>query len=797
MSHVTCHQFLCPTIDGLYPHPTDCDKYYQCSNKIGTQHHCVPGTYWSESNSVCSWPDDVPECDKRGRRVLPSSSKNNKVDITDEKGVPTELRDDARLTTVLDNQGINQSVPFHATDFKPSVAPAASAVDTSPGIRDTEDVPASTTISYAAESFFSDFRCPNREGFYRDPYNCRNYYYCNNWASYKRLCPPQEFFDYDTLGCAPKSEVEGCLYFGEPVNMEVLIPATPGKVRFDCPKDHGYYPDLDDCSFYFECILGNAFRRQCMHGTLFDRVRNKCTWENLVRDCTSLIRGDKDTITKGSVVVDFDCPKPDGYYRKPDNCRAYYHCIDNNAALLECESGSLFDVYLGKCTWSKMVSDCDENDKPIGTSKVQHAADIQQNKSNEQALVQRPAQTTEYTYLDTTVSDYTKNIVYPAGSIFDFACPLPNGLFRDEENCAIFYHCLSDVPYKGYCRRGHGFDTDMMMCISVDKIPGCESQQVEEQTKSLESAEVAILEAVTPEDKPAVSILEAVEPEDKPPVSILEAMTPPEKVLNVGVIDYRSFKCPEEEGYFRDIEDCAVYYFCTKWKVYQHQCKPGTIFDMVKHTCTWPHLVDGCDGTKESLNLDSTAANTGLNFENTEIIFKEPLYATVPAETIEQHGESLPDINAITEASSVTFVCPPIFDGFYGDPISCSRFYRCIGGKMYTFSCPRGTYFDNLRFLCNFESEVTDCTAGGIRNTIISQNDEGESSFDHSPPDFNAANLQCPERDGVFAHPRSCSKFMYCTKYIPKIYECPRDLVYNIHIHTCDYPDDVVCKLYD
>ncbi|XP_050410540.2 uncharacterized protein LOC126825102 isoform X1 [Patella vulgata] len=773
ISHVTCHQFLCPIIDGLYPHPTDCDKYYQCSNRIGTQLNCVPGTYWSESNSVCSWPDDVPECDKRGRRGLPSSSKNSKVDITDEKGDPTELREETRLTTVLDNQGINESVPFHAMDFKPSVVPRTSAVETSSGTLDTEDVPASTTITYAAESFFSDFRCPNIEGFYRDPFNCRNYYYCINWAPYKRICPPQEFFDNDILGCAPKSEVEGCLYYGEPENMEFLTPTTPGKVQFNCPKDHGYYPDLDDCSFYFECILGNAFRRQCMHGTLFDRVRNKCTWENLVRDCKSLTRGDKDIITKGSVVVEFDCPEPDGYYRKPDNCRAYYHCIDNNAALLECESGSLFDVYLGKCTWSKMVSDCDENDKPIDTIKVQQTVDIQQNQSNDQVLVKRP------------------------GSIFDFACPLPNGHFRDEENCAIFYHCLSDVPYKGYCRSGHGFDTDMLMCISADKIPGCESQQVEEPIKSLESAEVTILEAVTPEDKPGMSILEAVEPKDKPAVSILEAMTPPDKVLNVGVIDYRSFKCPEEEGYFRDIEDCAVYYFCTKWKVYQHQCKPGTVFDMVKHICTWPHLVDGCDETKESINQDSTAASTGLNSENTEIRFKEPISPTLPTETIEQHGENLPDINAITEASSITFVCPPIYDGYYGDPISCSRFYRCIGGEMYTFSCPRGTYFDNLRFLCNFESEVTDCTTGGIRNTMISQNDEGESSFDHPPPDFNAVNLQCPERDGVFAHPRSCSKFIYCTKYIPKIYECPRDLVYNIHIHTCDYPDDVVCKLYD
>ncbi|XP_050410542.2 chitin-binding domain protein cbd-1 isoform X3 [Patella vulgata] len=658
ISHVTCHQFLCPIIDGLYPHPTDCDKYYQCSNRIGTQLNCVPGTYWSESNSVCSWPDDVPECDKRGRRGLPSSSKNSKVDITDEKGDPTELREETRLTTVLDNQGINESVPFHAMDFKPSVVPRTSAVETSSGTLDTEDVPASTTITYAAESFFSDFRCPNIEGFYRDPFNCRNYYYCINWAPYKRICPPQEFFDNDILGCAPKSEVEGCLYYGEPENMEFLTPTTPGKVQFNCPKDHGYYPDLDDCSFYFECILGNAFRRQCMHGTLFDRVRNKCTWENLVRDCKSLTRGDKDIITKGSVVVEFDCPEPDGYYRKPDNCRAYYHCIDNNAALLECESGSLFDVYLGKCTWSKMVSDCDENDKPIDTIKVQQTVDIQQNQSNDQVLVKRP-------------------------------------------------------------------------------------------------------------------------------------------VLNVGVIDYRSFKCPEEEGYFRDIEDCAVYYFCTKWKVYQHQCKPGTVFDMVKHICTWPHLVDGCDETKESINQDSTAASTGLNSENTEIRFKEPISPTLPTETIEQHGENLPDINAITEASSITFVCPPIYDGYYGDPISCSRFYRCIGGEMYTFSCPRGTYFDNLRFLCNFESEVTDCTTGGIRNTMISQNDEGESSFDHPPPDFNAVNLQCPERDGVFAHPRSCSKFIYCTKYIPKIYECPRDLVYNIHIHTCDYPDDVVCKLYD
>lgn len=71
------------------------------------------------------------------------------------------------------------------------------------------------------------------------------------------------------------------------------------------------------------------------------------------------------------------------------------------------------------------------------------------------------------------------------------------------------------------------------------------------------------------------------------------------------------------------------------------------------------------------------------------------------------------------------FVCPPVIDGFYGDPIYCQRFYRCVGDKKYSFTCPSGTFFDNGRFICNFKEKVSECTSSGLR---ISQAGNGTMS---------------------------------------------------------------------
>lgn len=57
------------------------------------------------------------------------------------------------------------------------------------------------------------------------------------------------------------------------------------------------------------------------------------------------------------------------------------------------------------------------------------------------------------------------------------------------------------------------------------------------------------------------------------------------------------------EGYFRDPEDCAVYYVCVpngdQWSVYTFTCPPGTVFDLTTNNCNYPEFVPGCEVSKK------------------------------------------------------------------------------------------------------------------------------------------------------------------------------------------------------
>lgn len=45
-------------------------------------------------------------------------------------------------------------------------------------------------------------------------------------------------------------------------------------------------------------------------------------------------------------------------------------------------------------------------------------------------------------------------------------------------------------------------------------------------------------------------------------------------------------------------------------------------------------------------------------------------------------------------------------DGTFRDPINCSKFFVCSGGRMFPFECPQGLMYDLLSSACDWESNV-------------------------------------------------------------------------------------------
>ncbi|WP_160712299.1 chitin binding peritrophin-A domain-containing protein [Chitinophaga solisilvae] len=67
-------------------------------------------------------------------------------------------------------------------------------------------------------------------------------------------------------------------------------------------------------------------------------------------------------------------------------------------------------------------------------------------------------------------------------------------------------------------------------------------------------------------------------------------------------------------------------------------------------------------------------------------------------------------------------------NGYYADPTDCSKFYRCMDGTYYPYTCMPGTVFNPATVQCDWPENVPGCEAGGgtkqcYKNPNDSKND--------------------------------------------------------------------------
>jgi hypothetical protein len=52
------------------------------------------------------------------------------------------------------------------------------------------------------------------------------------------------------------------------------------------------------------------------------------------------------------------------------------------------------------------------------------------------------------------------------------------------------------------------------------------------------------------------------------------------------------FKCPEQNGLFRNPDDCSKYFNCANWYAYSQSCPSGLRFNDRIKNCDWPFNVN-------------------------------------------------------------------------------------------------------------------------------------------------------------------------------------------------------------
>ncbi|XP_078603234.1 putative endochitinase [Branchiostoma floridae x Branchiostoma japonicum] len=110
----------------------------------------------------------------------------------------------------------------------------------------------------------------------------------------------------------------------------------------------------------------------------------------------------------------------------------------------------------------------------------------------------------------------------------------------------------------------------------------------------------------------------------------------------------------------------------------------------------------------------------------------------------------------------------------YQDPDDCSKFYTCLGGQIYSFSCPTGRLFDAERLLCD-EADNVYCLH--------------PISADPGPDPACAGKV-----DGkVFGDPDDCTKFHTCSSGQLSKFSCPTGLVFNQERLMCDKAENSKC----
>jgi len=48
-------------------------------------------------------------------------------------------------------------------------------------------------------------------------------------------------------------------------------------------------------------------------------------------------------------------------------------------------------------------------------------------------------------------------------------------------------------------------------------------------------------------------------------------------------------------------------------------------------------------------------------------------------------------------------------DGFFAYPGDCTKFYRCVSGTAYTFTCPSGLGWNQVIKACDYKANIPGC----------------------------------------------------------------------------------------
>jgi len=140
----------------------------------------------------------------------------------------------------------------------------------------------------------------------------------------------------------------------------VSVAAAQDYADFICPEGNGFFPDVEQCDKYYECVADIPETKFCPDGLLFkagDPNSEQCDYPFNV-EC-----GDREFVQEPEPGLDFRCYRANGFFNHESEnvCNKYYNCVYGFPHPYTCPTPLVFDEAQGTCVRKDQASSFAKN----------------------------------------------------------------------------------------------------------------------------------------------------------------------------------------------------------------------------------------------------------------------------------------------------------------------------------------------------------------------------------------------------------------------------------------------------
>ncbi|XP_022257598.1 uncharacterized protein LOC106473456 [Limulus polyphemus] len=747
--NVVCNKpGVCPEPVGLFPHK-DCTKFIHCDHGVPHIKDCPADLHFNPKLKVCDWPNRAG-CGNPITPIPPDPKPCPDCSICDCCFIPDK----------------NDCTKFYRCEFGKSYHGQCSS-----GLVFDE---AQQTCIHAKDGNCGNndrFICPLPNGKFKNNDDCGSYWECSNGFAYLKECPANLHWSEALQRCEWP-----CIARCTKVSIVCPPPTSipPTKLP-ECDCDGCFTPHPTDCDSYYRCKDGIRVKYTCSPGLYFNRHTKKCDYKNSV-SC-----------------YNFKCPSKNGMFKNENDCGSFWHCSNYIPYLKDCPANLHWSVERQRCEWP-CIAKCDPSvpicpteqtttvTKPVCgcdgcmTPHPSICSAYYRCKNGQRELLYCPSGL--HFNKNTKVCDHPENV-----RCWKFICPLPDGMYKNDDDCGSFWHCSNGIPYIKDCPAGLHWSVALNRCewpclAKCDPtVPPCPTESTSIQTTQ---NPCGCSGCVTPHPTDCSAYYRCQNGRREllycPPGLYFNKNT---KVCDYpGNVRCWKIDCPRNDGMFKNEFDCGSFWHCSNGIAYLKDCPADLHWSVEKERCEWPCIAK-CDPSVPTCKPTTTLKPVDPWCPCSMCVSEDPFdcRAYFKCNNGVRETKYCPNGLYFNKNTKVcdhpeNVDCPDVGDpslckmpvGKYIFPGDCNKYVECINGIALVRKCPWGQKFDKDKQLCVSTDDGCD---GWIRDPV------------------------CQTLDGLFSKKDDCTKFYHCSNGIAYLKDCPASLYFNPLLKVCDWPRNV------